>query len=156
MVELRAEAQGLYKGLVYCSSIEESKHVKSYITSELKARTDLSPCISIKRGCTEFSNMYKDYGDIGSGVQVHQGKNQPYEWEKLEKDHLKAQKLIKDIPTLLEFNLGELLIIKNWIYYAQEMGDLSAIAKHCNTMWCNDDFKKQVTIKKETILTRGN
>ena len=80
IVELRKEAHGLFKGLIYCSSFEEAIEIKNYISQDLNAVTDLSPCISIKRGCTEFSNMHKAYGDIGTNDQPHEGRKQPEEW----------------------------------------------------------------------------
>ena len=127
---------------------------KNYICQELNAKTDLSPCVSIKRGCTEFSNMHKDYGDIGTDDQPREGRKQPEEWGELEKKHLKAKNVIKDSqsPTSIKFNLGELLIIKNWIYYAQVMGDLSAISEYSLVAQHNDEFKNMVMSKKQAIL----
>ena len=73
---------------------------------------------------------------------------------KLEEIYLRARNFIKDSysPTSAKFNLGELLIIKNWIFYAQVMGDLSAISEYGLVVQHNNEFNKKVINKKREIL----
>ena len=111
---------------------------------------------TIKRGCTEFTNSYKEYGEIGNLGNLHQGPQQRKEWKDRE-DQLLSTRVdtIKANPTGKEFNLGELLIIKNWILYALEMNDPTAIAKYGHTKYKNDRISQLITLKKATIMQQG-
>ena len=48
----------------------------------------------------------------------------------------------------LEFNLGELLIMKNWILYALAMEDSTATAKYANMKYKNKGILKAIELKK--------
>ena len=130
-VELRENAKGFYKGLIYCTAIEEAKNVMEEARGFIEEASDVKPIFSIKRGCTEFTNAHKKYGDIGDLENLHPGPEQPYQWEIDEKKFLgEKERTTRLKRSGWEFNLGEMLILKNWIEYAISIGDLKAEDKY--------------------------
>ena len=57
MVEIRNKISGSYKGLIYCSSINEANKILEQITPLLKLLSNFK--VNIKRGCTEFYNLFQ-------------------------------------------------------------------------------------------------
>ena len=152
MVELRKHASGFFKGLIYCTEIDEARQIAKEVESFIRERAKLNPAISVKRGCTEFTNKYKEYGEIGNFESLHQGPAQRREWEIKEKSHFSPEdRLIRLKTNGVEFNLGELLIIKNWIFYAKAMGDSVAISKYKNLRGENTIVADLINQKKSAI-----
>ena len=52
-----------------------------------------------------------------------------------------------------EFNLGELLILKNWILYALAMNDSAAIANYGNIKYENKTISKAIDLKLQREST---
>ena len=148
MIELRGYSKGLYKGLIYCTSIDEVKYNKQ-ARCHILERSDLKPIFTVKRGCTEFTNVHKEYGEIGNLENLHQGEQQRREWKINEEQFLgEKNDTTKSYTTGWEFNLGELLIFKNWILYAIAMNDSAAIAKYGNIKYENETVSKAIELKK--------
>ena len=61
MIETRTGIEGKYKGLIYCSSIEEAKEIYEKINKNLTIFFNKDVKIKIKRGCTEYANKHKTY-----------------------------------------------------------------------------------------------
>ncbi len=136
MIECRRGVQGTYKGLIYCSSLEEAKGLKKLLDSCIGRFTEMEIASTIKRGCTEFSNAHKDYGIVDDDNKYNL--NQPSHWRNLEENHLRYSFRAKEYATINDFNLGDLLIIKNWITYAQAIGDETAARatfRDCDNPW---------------------
>ena len=51
-----------------------------------------------------------------------------------------------------KFNLGELLILKNWILYAIAMDDSEAIAKYGHINYDNKTISKAIELKRSLAL----
>lgn len=152
MVELRSHATGLYKGLIYCASANEAMSVRNHLIHEIQCKAKLAAEIKIKRGCTEFTNAYPEYGNIAVQNEIHPGSKQSKEWQAIEKKYLKDKGIVQDHPSIKEFNLGELLIIKNWIYYAHVMGDQSARNKYQYADQNNPILKEMVEAKNKANI----
>ena len=59
MIELRPKVSGTYKGLIYCSSMEEANKILEEINPIIDR---LIICkIKIKRGCSEYLDIFPDY-----------------------------------------------------------------------------------------------
>ena len=128
MVELRDGIPGFYKGLIYCSSLDEANSIHSNISTHVSELIDPKVPCSIKRGCSEFAQAFPEYGYIENrntaGLMDYIG-----EWEAIENDHdayHKSDRPLYGAPTLRGFSLSDFLIIKNWIGYARGIGDSSA------------------------------
>ena len=131
MIEMRDGIPGSYKGLIYCSSLQEAEDIlkklqlsfNGFINSHLEYR--------IKRGCTEFEQAFPGYSEVVSTVD----KMMPYDpdWEQIEKnwDLNQSKRTFVPSPTLPGFSLADFLIIKNWFAYGQKNGDKTAKFKGC-------------------------
>ena len=127
MVELREGVSGFYKGLIYCSSLEEAESIHSSISTYVSELIDPNVPRSIKRGCSEFSQAYPEYG-LRDKKDANSLMDYPNEWEEIENaydaDHY-SDRPLQGAPTLKGFSLSDFLIIKNWIGYARGIDDPS-------------------------------
>ena len=122
MIEKRANMSGKYKGLIYCSSIEESKLIEKKLNVILKNNLNKSTICKIKRGCSEFALKYPKYNSFKKDSL-----NYKEDWKNYETlidnkhPHLTFDK--KTIPTIKGISLSDVLIIRNWITFAKMKGD---------------------------------
>ena len=126
-IELRPGIPGTYKGLIYCSSIEEAERVfeivKPYMQKLMLDNFD----IKIKRGCTEFDLVFPGYKKVDDLNKIVYDE----EWTKKEEliDHeisngsKKGKKVFN--RSLSGTCLGDILIINNWLNYAKLLNDKS-------------------------------
>lgn len=126
-IELRPGIPGTYKGLIYCSSIEEAESVfeivKPYMQKLMLDNFD----IKIKRGCTEFDLVFPGYKKVDDLNKIVYDE----EWTKKEEliDHeisngsQKGKKVFN--RSLSGTCLGDILIINNWLNYAKLLNDKS-------------------------------
>jgi len=127
MVELRDKIPGFYKGLIYCSSLNEAKSIFSTISTHVSELIDPEVPCSIKRGCSEFAQAYPDYGNIekNGAFDLMDYRN---EWQAIENNfdaYHKSDRPLNGAPTIKGLSLSDFLIIKNWIGYARGIGDPS-------------------------------
>ena len=122
MIENRANISGKYKGLIYCSSIEESQLIEKKLNVILKNNLNKSTVCKIKRGCSEFALKYPKYNSFEKDSL-----NYKEDWKNYEAlidnkhSHLTFDK--KTIPTIKGISLNDVLIIRNWITFAKMRGD---------------------------------
>lgn len=126
-IELRSGIPGTYKGLIYCSSVEEAESVfeivKLYMQKLMLDNFD----IKIKRGCTEFDLAFPGYKKVDDLNKIVYDE----EWTKKEEliDHeisngsQKGKKIFN--RSLSGTCLGDILIINNWLNYAKLLNDKS-------------------------------
>ena len=117
MVEFRNEVPGSYKGMIYCSSFEEAKKIlielKPKLNDYLEFKSD------IKRGCSEFYNLFPNY-------RITEPSNKDFmkydeKWGEIEnnldiKRNFNTIKLNHSIPGL---SISDFLIIIHWLNYAK-------------------------------------
>ena len=127
MIEMRSEISGFYKGLIYCSSLEEAYQIAEYLEMVVKEKIGSGLPLAVKRGCSEYPIAFPDYKEINkSGAQLM---NYNEDWKLIEEDYdsknsIKNKRLIN--PSLSCLSLSDVLIIRNWIDYAKGIGDSSA------------------------------
>ena len=127
MVELRNEVPGFYKGLVYCTSLEEANLIHDTLSTHVSELIDTDVTCSIKRGCSEFARAIPEFGHIDQSGTVGLMDYIP-DWEAIEDDydaHHKSDRPLLGAPTMRGFSLSDLLIIKNWLGYARGIDDPS-------------------------------
>tara|TARA_B110000037_G_scaffold153119_1_gene172671 strand:- start:650 stop:1975 length:1326 start_codon:yes stop_codon:yes gene_type:complete len=128
LIELRPNVSGTYKGLIYCSSMEEVNKILKDITPTLKEAIDNKIKIIAKRGCSEFAEKHKDYKETNKEApNFMKYKNG---WEEKEKitniNEAKNKKRKKDFKhSISGLSLSDVLIMNNWLNYAKEINDLS-------------------------------
>ena len=123
MVELREEVSGLYKGIIYCSNVEEAKNILEDITPLLNL--NLKYKVSIKRGCSEFYKSFSNFNIIDK--KDINFMDYPKKWEKIEQK-IKIKKnynTIKINNTVSGMSISDFLVINQWLNYAKEIGDQS-------------------------------
>jgi tetratricopeptide (TPR) repeat protein len=124
MIELRPEISGFYKGLIYCSGLDQANKIKEIIDVAIKDHIDSDLSSKIKRGCSEYPISFPDYQEINNfGPQLM---NYNEAWKTIEENHdrknpIKAKSNIR--PSLSGLNLEDVLIIRKWIDYARGIGD---------------------------------
>ena len=149
MIELRPDQNNFYKGLIYCSDVKEAAHVAKNVILECRKRTALSPEVSINRGCTSFRKEYPDYGAINTSTSLQEGPRQREEWANKEAQFFNQKDSMPINKSASAFNLGEWLIIKNWIAYANAMGDPLTGYPQPSLSHTNAHFLAQVEIMKD-------
>ena len=123
MIELRSNIDGIYKGLIFCSSLSEAEKILTDITPLLRGYLNYK--VSIKRGCSEFYKPYPNF-KITDEKQSDFMKY-PNKWKKLElnedlRENPKHQKLVSSISGL---TISDVLIINQWLNYANLINDRS-------------------------------
>ena len=127
LVELRKIGKGSYKGLIYCSSINEANEIYKLILHITKKNYLKDIIVKIKRGCTEFGNAYPNYKDINSSSDKFMQYNENWKIKeniidnKLPKHNRINQRILND--TISGKTLNDFLIMKNWVMYAKAIGD---------------------------------
>ena len=126
LIELRPNIPGTYKGLIYCSSMEEVNEILKDITPILKEVIDSKVKITAKRGCSEFAEKHKDYKETNKeGPNFMKYKNEWQEKEKItdlnEAKNRKRKKEFKNSTSGL--SISDVLIMNNWLNYAKEIND---------------------------------
>ena len=149
MIELRPEISGFYKGLIYCSSIDESIDIKKNLNKILSKVISAELTSSIKRGCSEYPLSYPSYKEINfSGPQKM---NYNKEWRRIEEsnDILNPSYPKANIMSISGLNLNDILIMQKWIDYAKGIGDTSANALSSGSVYYKEVFniaKKRVNL----------
>ncbi|MDC3041857.1 tetratricopeptide repeat protein [Candidatus Pelagibacter sp.] len=138
MVEFRNNVSGVYKGLIYCSSFDEAKKILEDITPLLEKNLKFK--IDIKRGCSEFYNLFPNYKITQSVEKDYMNYNKT--WKEIEKNteivkNFNSIKLNHSIPGL---SISDFLIIVQWLNYARIIGDLTY--KQINLDFFNSNFIK--------------
>ena len=126
-IELRPGIPGTYKGLIYCSSIEEAESVfeivKLYMQKLMLDNFD----IKIKRGCTEFDLAFPGYKEVDDLNKIVYDEGWKKKEELIDHEISKGSKKGKKVfnRSLSGTCLGDILIINNWLNYAKLINDKS-------------------------------
>ena len=142
MVEMRPEVSGFYKGLIYCSSLEEASQIADYMNVVIHQRVGSKLPLVVKRGCSEYSAEFPDYDAINkSGAKLMKYNK---DWKLIEKeyDSENPTKYRRNTqPSLACLSLSDVLIIRNWIDYAKGIGDPSAQLLNHTELVCQKVYK---------------
>jgi tetratricopeptide (TPR) repeat protein len=159
ITETRNGIPGNYKGYIYCNGIDEAQQIFDKI-SGIASRTKFEKIkIIIKHGCSEFYVSYPDYKKIN----VKYGKQMEYNenWKEKEliidnktpiRNELDKKKIHKSLKGI---NLSDILIIKNWICYANLIGDFSykdIYYKEVKSSFINKILEPQLAFRKKYLL----
>ena len=136
MVEFRNNVSGLYKGFIYCSSFEEAEQILEDITPLLKKNLKFK--VQIKRGCSEFYNLFPNYKITQADKKDFMSYND--KWQEIEQnsDIMKNFNTIKFNHSIPGLSISDFLIIIHWLNYAKIIGDLTY--KNLNIDFFNSRF----------------
>jgi hypothetical protein len=124
MIELRPKVSGTYKGLIYCSSIEEANEILKLITPVINKL--ITGKIKIKRGCSEYSDVFPDYGVTDKEDKKYMKYKD--EWDEKEKifDSTSNKRAANNnFTSHAGLTIHEVMIMNNWLNYAKEINDLT-------------------------------
>ena len=153
MVEFRNEVAGLYKGMIYCSSLEEAKKILDELRPVLEI--NLKCKVSIKRGCSEFYNSFPTYKVIESDKKDFMTYNQ--DWEEIE-ENLKLKKNFNTIKlnnSISGLSVADTLIIIQWLNYAKIVGDTTykeMDVNFFNSKFIENQLLNQVELRKKELI----
>ena len=123
MIEARKNINGIYKGYIYCNSLDEAEQILDDILNSLKINISSDIKYQIKRGCTEYLDVYPEYKDL-KDLMNYQDDWKIYEDEIENKfPYLKANDIER--ITIPGISLRDILTIRNWIYFAYLNNDKS-------------------------------
>ena len=121
-IEVRPNIGGAYKGLIYCTGLEEAEKIENLITPIIKTTINNETTISIKRGCSEFAISYPKFKDKKSNMEYEKT------WKEkeniIDKQQLNKEEIILN-DTISGFTLNDFLIMKNWMMYAKKINDIN-------------------------------
>ena len=115
------EDEKSYKGIIYCTTLEEAKKINYYVSEYLKINLDESIQSHVKRGCREFAEKYPEFKNLEKNVMEYKK-----EWKKIESEFdANNNKIYKSGERKLinGLNLKDVLIFQNWIDFAKIEGD---------------------------------
>ena len=159
IVETRHNISGNYKGYIYCDGIDEAQKVFDKISDTINKIKFEKIKVEIKHGCSEFYVSYPDYKKIN----VNNGQQMEYEkkWQEKEliidnKTPLRKELDKKKIHRSLKgINLSDILIIKNWICYANLIGDFSykdIYHEEEKSNFINSILEPQLTFRRKDLI----
>ncbi len=124
MIELRPNVSGFYKGLIYCLGLNEALEISKNLDTQIQTNIRIDLISKVKRGCSEYPLEFPQYKEIN--ISGDQPMNYNENWRSIEKEIDRGNKNWgKSTKSLEGFNLNNFLIMRNWIAYAQKIGDQS-------------------------------
>ena len=122
-IEVRPNVLGTYKGLIYCSGIDEANEILKVITPILDKF--ITGKVKIKRGCTEYSDAFPNYKVTDKNEINFMEYNE--RWIEKEIFFDKSKTLLKEITTTSSsgLSISDVLIMNNWLNYAKKINDLT-------------------------------
>lgn len=163
IVEMRQNIKGNYKGYIYCEGISEAQDIIKKLDQKIKEANINNFNLNIKHGCSEYYKSYPAFEEISND----EDKEFKYFSNWAEKEKLidlrepgrlkKDQKILGE--TLKGIHLSDILIINNWISYADATGDYS-YKKIYNSFVNSGSMKKylenQINFRKENLSNKFN
>ena len=122
-VELRPKFLGTYKGLIYCSNIEEINMILEIISPIINKLTKCK--IKVIRGCLEYLDSFPKYREIDKNSPNFMLYNNS--WKEIETffDNKRNTKLKNQNKSLGGISISDILIMNNWLNYAKKIDDQS-------------------------------
>ena len=146
MIELRPKIEGNYKGFIYCSSLNEAKEIEREMKKIIKNNIGNDFVIEIKRGCTEFSEKYPKYQNLENEIMNYEEDWINYE-KIIDEKFPKFKVYNNNEKTIKGISLSDILVIKNWLYFAKISGDQSyrqVSEEDFTNNFLTDEFQKRV------------
>jgi hypothetical protein len=153
MIELRPKIEGNYKGFIYCSSLSEANEIKNEIRKIVENKIGDDFIIEVKRGCTEFSEKYPKYQNLKNEIMNYNKDWIKYE-EIIDEKFPKFKVYNNNEKTIKGISLSDILVIKNWLYFAKISGDQSykKISEEDFTNFLlTDKFQKRIDSIKNNL-----
>ena len=142
MIDLRPNSKANYKGFIYCRSIPEAEGIKKKITEIIKINISNEISANIKKGCSEFNKKYPGYENINLDEIKYNSEWKKYE-KKIDEVYPKFQLIKKAENTTKGISFSDIMIIKNWLFFAQLTND-TTYKKITNKITLNPNLEKTI------------
>ena len=153
MVETRSNVKENFKGFIYCRGLEEAKKVLKISKKKLIENKIDYKKIEIKHGCTEYYEKHPNFKEINYNGEQEMSYDKSWKkYEKLIDDNSPAVSERVINPTINKINLSDVLIIKNWLDYAEIVGDNSfekIYISNVSSNFLSQILKNQITFRKQ-------
>ena len=152
MIEFRPNVVEPYKGLIYCTTIDEANEILQTVSPIINK---LIKCkIKIKRGCTEYGEVFPDYKKVDKTSKGFMKYKE--EWSEKEKnfDLTQNKAVINPRVSLKGISVSDILIMNNWLSYAKMINDFSykEIYKDINiSNYISKIISEQLDLRKENF-----
>ena len=153
MVETRSNVKENFKGFIYCRGLDEAKKILEISESKLIENEIDYKKIEIKHGCTEYYEKHPNFKEINYNGEQEMSYDKSWKkYEKLIDDNSPpfSERVIN--PTINKINLSDILIIKNWLDYAEIVGDNSfekIYSSNVSSNFLSQILKNQITFRKQ-------
>ena len=155
MIEIRPNIKGNYKGFVYFDNLKDSTETLEIIKKKIEETKIKAKSVKIKHGCSEFYKKFPDFESIN--FKGKQKINYDEKWSKYEKI-IDDESIIKNKKfvgtTLNKLTLADFFILKNWLIYAELLGDRSykkVFPKKLKNNFLNKILKEQYEFRKKEL-----
>jgi tetratricopeptide (TPR) repeat protein len=128
MVENRPNIKGTYKGLIYCSTLEDAIYIQKIIQKIVVEQISEEILCTIKRGCSEYAISYPKYSEVNSDNTLMMVYNDQWrEYEKYDDQRIyKLENVFSKFPcNHLGYTLNDAFVMNNWLLYAKGKEDIS-------------------------------
>ncbi len=155
MIEIRPSVKGNYKGFVYFDNLQDSAETLEILKKKILETKIEAKKIEIKHGCSEFYKKFPDYEIINFNGK--QKINYDENWKKYEQIVDNENILKKKVfvgSTLNMLTLADFFILKNWLIYAEFLGDRSyekIFSKKITNNFLNKILKEQYEFRKTDL-----
>lgn len=154
LVELRKTVNGNYKGYIYCRGIKEAKKIQEQVNNLIKEEFE-NYKIEIKHGCSEFYKSFPKFNNINLNEKQDMAYDEKWREKENIIDNLEPLRSKLDKKILVEsikgINLSDILIMKNWLAYANKIGDESYKEIYPNkieNVYINELLRDQLIFRK--------
>ena len=152
MIEFRPNVVEPYKGLIYCTTIEEANEILQTVSPIINKFIKCK--IRIKRGCTEYGEAFPDYKKIDKNSKDFMKYKE--EWREKEKifDGTQTKVIVNPRESLEGISVSDILIMNNWLSYAKLINDLSykEIYKEVNlSNYISKIISEQLDLRKKNF-----
>ncbi len=124
MAETREHVSGVYKGLIYCSTLDEGEQIKKLVKIGITEEISNTISVTLKRGCSEYALSYPQYAQISPIIKPMEYNEEWQQYEKIADQDFD----FKPQPTTFNhpaFNLHDAKVMLGWLKYAATIGDPS-------------------------------
>ena len=153
MIELRDNVPGLYKGIIYCSGMDEANEILQNIKPTLNMY--LKYKVGIKRGCSEFYESYSNFNITDKKDKNFM--NYPKKWKKIENNAKTVNNFntIKTNKSVSGLSISDFFVINQWLNYAKVINDQSykqIDMKIFNSQYINQKILNQVEFRRKEFM----
>ena len=155
MIEIRSNIKGNYKGFLYFDNLQDSIETLQIIKKKILETKIETKSIEIKHGCSEFYKKFPDFKNINFAGE--QKINYDENWNKYEQivdnETIKKNKTFIG-STLNLLTLTDFFILRNWLVYAEFIGDKSyekIFLKKFKNNFLNNILKEQYEFRKKEL-----